>query len=70
VRTTALIAAFIPGASPPEVITPILATFFSGFFKSYQFLFKIIFFSSYDKQKIQPFFKKATKNKGFVLNVF
>jgi len=28
---TALIAAFIPGASPPEVSTPILVTFFTMF---------------------------------------
>jgi len=63
VRTTALIAAFIPGASPPEVSTPILVTFLSAFFKSYFVLLKKIFPPSNDKQKIATFFEKATKNK-------
>lgn len=71
VRTTALMAAFIPGASPPEVSTPILVTFLSKisklpvncFFKSRQ---KYTFRTIYDAKIFISFI--PSKKWYFIIN--
>jgi hypothetical protein len=55
VRTTALIAAFIPGASPPDVSTPIFVTLLSKILLNYRLN---LFFA---------FFKKVVKNTHLAL---